>query len=227
MQKKWDAQNRGLAFELTEEKHIELISALCFYCNTEPKELEHYIRYNGVDRINNAKGYLADNVVPCCTVCNVGRSDDTQVAFIGHAAHVHIKHVPNARPVALSFKDTIPLAVMSYGKANKKPIGQRFSEYKYTAKRMQRRFELKHDEFDILVRRPCFYCGFQCRFNGIGVDRVDNDEGYIASNVNPCCWLCNRMKGKQTLRAFCQQCQRIAKKWKLVTYPKPVKTNVP
>lgn len=32
-----------------------------------------------------------------------------------------------------------------------------------------------------------------------GIDRVDNDKGYVPGNVSPCCWVCNIAKGTMSL----------------------------
>ena len=54
----------------------------CFYCNekgkktcvnNESKKERYYIYINGIDRIDNTKGYLKDNVVPSCFICNVAK----------------------------------------------------------------------------------------------------------------------------------------------------------
>jgi hypothetical protein len=31
-------------------------------------------RYNGIDRIENTKGYSIDNCAPCCKICNNSKS---------------------------------------------------------------------------------------------------------------------------------------------------------
>jgi len=31
--------------------------------------------YNGVDRIDSTKGYIKDNLVPCCEICNKAKSN--------------------------------------------------------------------------------------------------------------------------------------------------------
>jgi hypothetical protein len=33
--------------------------------------------YNGIDRLDNTKGYTIDNIVPCCYKCNVLKKDFT------------------------------------------------------------------------------------------------------------------------------------------------------
>jgi len=40
---------------------------------------------------------------------------------------------------------------------------------------------------------PCHYCGGEVT-QRLGLDRVDNDKGYIPGNVVQCCLTCNHMK---------------------------------
>lgn len=46
----------------------------------EQKFIEAYIN-NGIDRIDNNKGYTIDNVVPCCKMCNQAKNDYTLQEF--------------------------------------------------------------------------------------------------------------------------------------------------
>lgn len=62
----------GLEVNLTIEEYIELISKPCFYCK-DAMNTPSFGR--GLDRIDNARGYSTDNVLPCCTTCNQLRSD--------------------------------------------------------------------------------------------------------------------------------------------------------
>lgn len=81
------ARDRGLAFELTNEQVRELIEQECYYCGQKP-----VVRYtavgcageyewNGIDRVDNSKGYTPDNCVPCCKLCNFGKRDLTLAEF--------------------------------------------------------------------------------------------------------------------------------------------------
>ena len=36
---------------------------------------EEPFKYNGIDRINNSKGYTIDNCVPCCFMCNYSKNN--------------------------------------------------------------------------------------------------------------------------------------------------------
>lgn len=55
-------------FLLSLQDFISTIYKNCYYCGI-------LNRYNGIDRIDSNKGYLMDNVVPCCTHCNRAKMD--------------------------------------------------------------------------------------------------------------------------------------------------------
>jgi len=75
-----NAKYAGRKFELTKEQFRELTSSNCFYCGCVPTQvIAHKVKqhrsnglfvHNGIDRIDNSKGYVFDNCVPCCKVCN-------------------------------------------------------------------------------------------------------------------------------------------------------------
>lgn len=45
--------------------------------------------YNGLDRVDNAKGHSEDNIVPCCYSCNKSKSDLTFDEFIAHIERMY------------------------------------------------------------------------------------------------------------------------------------------
>ena len=66
------ARKKGFEFTLTKLEFFLLTSAPCYYCGKKPEQSKapnkyaaEYI-YNGIDRLDNAKGYIDGNVVPCC-----------------------------------------------------------------------------------------------------------------------------------------------------------------
>lgn len=76
----YGARKRGLEFALTQTEVRTLSKQPCHYCGVEPSNRmfrqnskygngEPYI-YSGLDRLDNEKGYVLDNVVPCCIQCN-------------------------------------------------------------------------------------------------------------------------------------------------------------
>lgn len=67
---------RGLKYNLKEKQFEKLTQQDCYYCGIKPSNIikrkwtnGEYI-YNGLDRIDNTKGYIINNVVTCCKICN-------------------------------------------------------------------------------------------------------------------------------------------------------------
>lgn len=81
------ARNIGLEFNLTREECLDLFSKNCIYCGGQPsnkvekKGLYGIFIYNGIDRVQNKKGYLKDNCVPCCKICNDMKGSMESKAF--------------------------------------------------------------------------------------------------------------------------------------------------
>jgi len=68
------ARQRGLSVGLTCEEFTLLREKLCYYCSkTLPPS------GSGLDRIDNAKGYEKNNVLPCCALCNMTRTNKLTV----------------------------------------------------------------------------------------------------------------------------------------------------
>jgi hypothetical protein len=90
------AQNRGLCFELTREQHLNLIKQDCTYCGKPPvfstskNSLRVGLRFahNGIDRVDNSKGYTVTNSVPCCTLCNLIKRDLELDVFLTHVTAI-------------------------------------------------------------------------------------------------------------------------------------------
>lgn len=74
-------------------------------------------------------------------------------------------------------------------------------------------WNLTEEFFRWITQQPCHYCGTEpyqiyqptrksggYMFNGI--DRVNNDVGYIESNCVPCCGVCNYMKSATPVNDF-------------------------
>lgn len=86
------ATKRNLKFELNLKKFKNITSENCHYCGSSPclkidnndnrigkfgqpyKFYGNYV-YNGIDRLDNTKGYTLDNCVPCCKICNRAKSN--------------------------------------------------------------------------------------------------------------------------------------------------------
>lgn len=64
-------ERKGREWGLTREAYESLISKPCFYCGF----VSNVETGTGLDRLNNAEGYFAHNVVSSCKECNLARND--------------------------------------------------------------------------------------------------------------------------------------------------------
>jgi hypothetical protein len=71
---KGGAKKRGREWKISKERFNELISRPCHYCKQEWSMEWNNLKHNGIDRIDNNKGYTSKNLVACCTTCNFGKN---------------------------------------------------------------------------------------------------------------------------------------------------------
>ena len=73
----------------------------------------------------------------------------------------------------------------------------RFSISRSRAKTRQIPWKLTLEEWvGLVIGQDCHYCNGEMSQTGVGLDRKDNDLGYVLENVTPCCAVCNRIKGQ-------------------------------
>lgn len=68
---------KSLDFTLTKKQFRDLIFSNCFYCGRTGTNITRQYKefpHNGIDRINNKKGYTYRNCLPCCKVCNYAKN---------------------------------------------------------------------------------------------------------------------------------------------------------
>lgn len=98
------ARRKKLTFQLSLSEAIQIFRSDCRYCGTKPDQKFNYyicnnglaskwvrdqkwasrawISYNGIDRVNNLHGYVAGNIVPCCSFCNFAKGQKTEAEFL-------------------------------------------------------------------------------------------------------------------------------------------------
>ncbi len=107
-----------------------------------------------------------------------------------------------------------------YGLSSRNKV---FDSYKQKAKKKNLLFELTLEQFDSFSREKCFYCGslpyistnykrHHGQFTYTGIDRINNNLGYILSNVRPCCKNCNYAKNTLTEEIFFKMIKNIYEK---------------
>lgn len=94
------AKKRNLSWNISSDQFDVLTSQNCFYCGVEPRQVCRTSRnskqiqqviYNGIDRVDNYRGYEPDNVVSCCKVCNRAKDVMSNDEFLSWAQRV-VKH---------------------------------------------------------------------------------------------------------------------------------------
>lgn len=91
---KYGASERKIKFNLTRDDCRILFSGNCYYCEHPPTQLikhKHYngnFIYNGIDRLNNKKGYSFNNCVSCCKVCNFMKNTLSVMDFFNHITQI-------------------------------------------------------------------------------------------------------------------------------------------
>lgn len=96
MLKKQQAKKKGVSFNLSWDALHDLLGQPCVYCGDAPANTYKVwdegtcfpLRYQGIDRVDNLRGYEPDNVVPCCKRCNAAKNDGTLEDFLARARRI-------------------------------------------------------------------------------------------------------------------------------------------
>lgn len=180
------AYEKGLKFdESNTETVIKMFYDSCYYCERS----YNGINSNGIDRINNGKGYYINNVVSCCTTCNMMKNVLDFNTFIERI--VHILSLYNfCKP--MFFTDVF----MDH-------ISGSHRDYKKCAQKHKREFNLEPKDFLSIIKGNCYLCGKpNSGTHRNGIDRINNDYGYSVDNCASCCTSCNYLKGGNNLDTF-------------------------
>lgn len=84
-----------------------------------------------------------------------------------------------------------------------------WNHYIKSAKKRGINFTISKILFNSLISQKCHYCDYFKDGEVNGIDRVDNNLGYIDENVVSCCQACNIMKGSQHPQEFIDKLQTI------------------
>ena len=83
---KLNAKSRKFDFNIDFDYAVSIMKSDCHYCGIEPSNtyMKSYYNatYNGIDRVDNTKGYEMDNIVSCCKMCNIAKNNNTEEYFL-------------------------------------------------------------------------------------------------------------------------------------------------
>jgi hypothetical protein len=176
-----------------------MIKKSCYYCNySNEKEVL------GIDRLDSTKGYLLENCVPACKLCNRMKHIYHPEFFIEKAKWIINHDIKEYSKEEIEefyqiWKEYIPGKAISFGA---------FVTYAKVKREIDVVFT--REEYNEFVKQKCYLCGFQ-NPKGIGIDRVDSlKRVYSAETCKPCCGSCNMMKAIFDLDIFKSQLIKIA-----------------
>lgn len=189
-----DAKKMNRVITMTDDEIMDMTDMPCEYCGVET---EDKVNRNGIDRLDSSKGYILDNCVSCCGVCNMMKGQIDPLTFIERCAH--ISYI-NGGPGSLT---------EHWSQVNK------CSYIKYKNAMIKRGiiFELATNDFEDLKAGNCVYCHRPTTDeHSNGIDRTTHDIGYILHNCVTCCFDCNFMKKSHSVDYFIDRCIQISKK---------------
>jgi len=91
---KSNARRKGIAFTLNDSEFESLVLQSCHYCGTPPqreyktKNQSRVLLVNGIDRKDSSIGYLPENTVACCHVCNYAKREMSCDEFLEWAKRI-------------------------------------------------------------------------------------------------------------------------------------------
>lgn len=184
------AELKNLEFELEKETYIQIVKTACHYCAIIQEK-----GFNGMDRLDSSKGYITDNVVSCCEMCNYMKkclSPDVFVKIAEHIASYSKK------------KGTLHREVFQ----NTKMVNYSLSKLSAIARNIT--FDVSKEYFNAKKQECCYLCGKEnSETHKNGIDRVDSSIGYVETNMQSCCGTCNIMKSNYSLESFLEKCTLI------------------
>jgi hypothetical protein len=175
---------KQIKWDITDEIAAKLLKSHCTYCNKSPEPL------NGIDRVDVYNGYTVDNSVAACGWCNNIKGCLDPIAFYNHCSAIfnnQYNGIQNPRSISKAKLVTI-------------------NEIIYSAKERDIECTITDDVLQKIINDPCHICG---TIGLLGVDRVDNEFGYVADNIKMCCSICNYMKKDKPFHDFLMQIIRI------------------
>lgn len=211
------AANRGISFSLDEFTVFRpMTRQVCAFCGAPPQsefKTKHHEKcgsyvYNGIDRVDNTKGYVDGNVLTSCIVCNRSKNQKSVEDFIDWVRRI------------VTYKRS-DLPVSSVVQCNPNLEMQLLVRHQHLAAKRGLVFDLDQDLFTQLIYSDCAYCSappksifptskeVKTTILYSGLDRKNSARGYVEGNVVPCCRACNWAKNTLSVDDFLAWAHRL------------------
>ena len=90
---KSNAKRRNKRFNISRKELERLIFGNCFYCGGSPSNTFRFrkdISINGIDRLDSSRGYIKNNCVSCCHMCNIMKNDYSLEEFLNQIHKIQL-----------------------------------------------------------------------------------------------------------------------------------------
>jgi hypothetical protein len=181
------SEQRKKSWDLSLEEAIAIMVQPCFYCGETDAR-----GFNGIDRLDNRKGYSQTNTTSACMACNYMKGILDPQTFIERCTHIYKSSIGDERPFPHLFPSNKGLATLG-------EVQRRAAKAGVTC-------DLHWNDFSTLQRAKCSYCKSA---SASGWDRIDPDGDYTKDNVTPACRECNFMKWKFEVAVFFHKCRNV------------------
>lgn len=185
---KRSALRRNLRYDLTDEYAANITNEPCFYCGEDTT----ISRRNGIDRLDNSVGYVVENCVSCCNICNMMKKCLDPTTFVERCRQISVYHGGGGTNCHC-WTDV-----------------KGYQYYQYKSMMKNKDFQLTIEEYEIICSQDCTYCGRSCtETHTNGIDRIDSNIGYVVVNCTSSCGDCNLSKRTLQFDIFVSQCRKI------------------
>lgn len=183
---------KGIPFGLSEEHYKHLIHQLCFYCGNPPRKYSDGSIVNGIDRIDSNKGYERDNVITCCTTCNMMKGTLGYKEFREHIDKLHSAGVVRDTLVhgsTISEKNHIKMVVWMFKRgAYYSPFDVKQLMDEGYLNREDVKYSLKNSALDFKEHLEEIMIHFKDKIvNNLGMSRfraIKNKQSYYRTLIN-------------------------------------------
>ena len=87
-----NAKERNIQIDITKEEAFTLFKQPCYYCGEESTR----DNVGGIDRVDSNLGYIKENIVPCCGVCNLIKNKYSLELFYDKVSKIYHKHIKSS-----------------------------------------------------------------------------------------------------------------------------------
>ncbi|WP_419957985.1 HNH endonuclease signature motif containing protein [Psychrobacillus psychrotolerans] len=195
--KLYGVYRRAENFDIEYARFVLTVKSPCEYCGGFDLKSDKYsgkkFPMNGIDRTDSKGGYLLSNIVSCCKKCNYMKHSLSIEKFVTWIIKFNINH---HKIINFPFLEE---SIIEDNLTFKSFANRKFKETQRSSEKRNRVFDLSKELFNELIQQPCTYCGCFSKVTKDGyfvngIDRVNNAQSYIKTNVVTCCKTCNKAK---------------------------------